>query len=85
MIMPVFVFILWVLHCTKCALIREGIENLGSVKHRNVLPCLGFAECNNLPALVSEWMENGNLIEFLNTNNSVARLEMVRENVLSNN
>ena len=45
------------------------------LKHRNVFPCLGFAEYNNSPALVSEWMENGNLIEFLSTNN-VARLGM---------
>ena len=47
------------------------------LSHRNVLPCLGFAEYNNLPVLVSEWMENRNIIEFLTKNNNADRLEMV--------
>ena len=47
------------------------------LNHRNVLPCLGFAEYNNLPALVSEWMENGNVIKFLTNYENVNRLEMV--------
>ena len=46
------------------------------LSHHNVLPCLGFAEYNNSPALVSEWMENGNVIEFLTKNDNVDRLKM---------
>ena len=47
------------------------------LNHRNVLPCLGFAEYNNSPTLVSEWMENGNVIEFLTNNINTDRLKMV--------
>ena len=57
--------------------VRE-LKIWAALKHRNVLPCLGFAEYNNSPAFVSEWVENGNLIEFLSTNNNADRLEMVR-------
>ena len=52
------------------------------LNHRNVLPCLGFAEYNNLPALVSEWMDNGNVTEFLTKSDNIDRLEMVRTFVL---
>ena len=48
-----------------------------SLKHDNVLPCLGFAEHNNLPALVSEWMENGNIIDYLTKNDDVDRVIVV--------
>ena len=47
------------------------------LNHCNVLPCLGFAEYNSSPALVSEWMENGNVIEFLTNNINADRLKMV--------
>ena len=49
-----------------------------SLQHDNVLSCLGFAEHNDLPALVSEWMENGNVIAYLTKNASVDRVEVVR-------
>ena len=49
-----------------------------SLQHDNVLPCLGFAEHNALPALISEWMENGNVIAYLAKNASVDRVEVVR-------
>ena len=49
-----------------------------SLQHDNVLPCLGFAEHNASPALISEWMENGNVITYLMKNASVDRVEVVR-------
>ena len=49
-----------------------------SLQHDNVLPCLGFAEHNALPALISEWMENGNVIAYLAKNAGVDRVEVVR-------
>ena len=52
------------------------------LKHRNVLPCLVFAEYNNSLVLVSDWMENGNLIQFLSSNADAHRLEMVSKFLL---
>lgn len=48
-----------------------------NLNHDNVLPCLGFAEHNNLPALVSEWMENGNVIDYLAKNRDIDRVIVV--------
>ena len=48
-----------------------------NIEHDNVLQCLGFMEYNGFPALVSEWMENGNLIQFLSNNANANQLKMV--------
>ena len=45
-----------------------------------MLPLLGFAfdRDTGYPMLVSEWMENGNVIAYLAKNASVDRVEVVR-------
>ena len=48
-----------------------------------MLPWIGFAEIKGQPALVREWTENGNLIEFLANYDDVDRLKMVRIFALS--
>ena len=50
-----------------------------SLQHDNVLPCLGFAEHNALPALISEWMENGNALDYVKKHgDGVDRRDLVR-------
>lgn len=41
-----------------------------------MLRFLGFAEFNNRPAFISDWMVNGTLIEFLVKNDNADRLNM---------
>ena len=49
------------------------------LKHDNVLPCLGFALVDGIPALVSYWMENGTLTDFLSQNKHAHILLLVRK------
>lgn len=48
-----------------------------NLNHPNILPCLGFAVDGNSPRLVSQWMENGNLIQYLEKNPGTNRMDMV--------
>ena len=48
------------------------------LEHENILPLFGITLIDGVPSTVSEWMENGNVIEFLTKNDNVDRLEMVR-------
>ena len=45
--------------------------------HLNVLPLLGVTMIENRLVMVSEWMENGNVIEFVKANDNVDRLGLV--------
>ena len=47
------------------------------LEHDNVLPCLGFALVDGIPALVSYWMENGTLTDFLSQNKDADILSLV--------
>ena len=47
------------------------------VKHRNVLPFLGFAVIDNTICFISKWMENGAMREYLAKNPDASRLELV--------
>jgi len=46
--------------------------------HPNVLPLLGATMNNNQFMMVSEWMENGNINEFIKAHVDVDRFELVR-------
>ena len=48
-----------------------------NLSHANILPCLGFAKYESNPALISEWVENGSLPQYLNENTRANKLEMV--------
>ena len=48
-----------------------------ALHHSNVLPLLGVTMAHNRFVMVSEWMRNGNIIDFLR-NRDADRLELVR-------
>jgi len=48
-----------------------------TLHHPNVLPLLGVAVTWNQFALVSEWMENGNINVFVKAHPGVNQLELV--------
>ena len=59
------------------AFVRE-LSIWAGLHHENILPLIGMAIFDGVPVLVSEWMENGNLVQFLSANINADRLEMVR-------
>ena len=48
-----------------------------TLSHPNVLPLLGVTMNNSQFVMVSEWMENGNINEFIKAHVDVNRLELV--------
>ena len=46
--------------------------------HPNVLPLIGVTMTDNRLAMVTEWMVNGNINEFVKANKDVDRLRLVR-------
>jgi len=56
---------------------REGIT-WKHLRHPNILPLLGVTLNKHRFALVSEWMEHGNINEFVKRNRDMNRTELVR-------
>ena len=48
-----------------------------TLRHPNVLPLLGVTLGERLFARVSEWMVNGNIIEFVEAHRNANRFELV--------
>jgi serine/threonine protein kinase len=48
-----------------------------TLDHPNVLPLLGVTTSNNQFAMVSEWMVNGNINEYVKEHRDVNRFELV--------
>ena len=48
-----------------------------TLHHPNVLPLLGVTMGDNHFAMVSEWMPNGNIKEFVKVNRDVNRFNLV--------
>lgn len=48
-----------------------------SLDHQNVLPLLGATMSDKNFTMISEWMENGNVNEFIKKHKSVNRFELV--------
>jgi serine/threonine protein kinase len=48
-----------------------------SLRHPNVLPLLGVTMSGKVFAMVSEWMANGNINEFVKAHGDVNRFELV--------
>ena len=48
-----------------------------SLQHPNVLPLIGVSMSESHFAMVSEWMENGSISDFLKKNPDANRLELV--------
>ena len=48
-----------------------------SLRHQNILPLLGVAASNNQFAMVSEWMTNGNISEFVRSHREANRFKLV--------
>jgi len=48
-----------------------------TLRHQNVLPLLGVTMDTYHFAMVSEWMKDGNINEFIKVNRDVNRFELV--------
>ncbi|KAI5116311.1 hypothetical protein M0805_009155 [Coniferiporia weirii] len=47
-------------------LIAKEIKTWSKLAHRNIVPLFGFIICENgFPALVSEWMDNGSVLQYV--------------------
>ena len=46
--------------------------------HENVLPLIGVVAIDGMPALISEWMTNGTMNDYLEENEDADILELVR-------
>jgi len=55
---------------------REGVV-WRHFRHPNILPLIGVTVSNHRFAMVSAWMENGNINEFVGENQHVNRIELV--------
>jgi serine/threonine protein kinase len=55
---------------------REGVA-WKHLQHPNILPLLGVTVSEQRFAMVSEWMENGNINEFVEKDKYVNRTELV--------
>jgi len=49
-----------------------------SLDHKNVLPLLGVTMSDNNLIMISEWMVNGNINEFVTAHGSVNRFGLVK-------
>ena len=56
---------------------REGVA-WKHLRHPNILPLFGVTISRQKFAMVSEWMENGNINQFIETEPHVNRLVLVR-------
>ena len=56
---------------------REGVA-WRHLRHPNILPLLGVTLNEQRFALVSEWMDHGNINEFIKRDKHVNRVELVR-------
>jgi serine/threonine protein kinase len=56
---------------------REGVA-WKHLRHPNILPLLGVTISGTRFAMVSKWMENGNINEFVEKNRHANRIELVR-------
>jgi len=56
---------------------REGVA-WKHLRHPNILPLIGVTVSNQRFAMVSMWMENGNINEFVERDRHVNRIELVR-------
>jgi serine/threonine protein kinase len=61
---------------------REGVA-WKHLRHPNVLPLLGVTVSEHRFAMVSEWMENGNINEFVGKYRHVNRIMLVRHPSIS--
>ena len=57
--------------------------NWKTLQHPNVLPLLGVTMYDVHFAMISEWMSNGNINEFIEVNRDKNRFELVRSILLS--
>jgi len=59
---------------------REGVA-WKHLRHPNILPLLGVTVGEHRFALVSEWIENGNINEFIERDRHGNRAELVRSHL----
>ena len=61
---------------------REGVA-WKHLRHPNILPLLGVSLNEHRFALISEWMENGNINEFIKEDHQMNRTKLVRCHLIS--
>ena len=54
-----------------------------TLRHKNVLPLLGVTMGDKDFAMISEWMVNGSVTEFIQTNPEADRFELVGHTTVS--
>jgi len=54
-----------------------------TLRHPNILPLIGVMMSKTQFAMASDWMENGNINEFLKTHPAANRLELVGSQCLT--
>jgi serine/threonine protein kinase len=52
------------------------------LRHPNVLPLLGVTVSDRRFAMVSRWMEHGNINEFIEKDKNINRTELVRRSLI---
>ena len=62
--------------CVSQRFCREVVGWM-TLRHPNILPLLGVTMSGNRLVMVSEWMEKGNIKEFVSTNPNADRLGLV--------
>jgi len=61
--------------------LRQEIKVWARLQHEHILPLLGFVRDftrSHVPSLVSPWMDNGTLVDFLKRSNALTRYERFR-------
>ena len=61
---------------------REGVV-WKHLRHSNVLPMLGVTVSEHRFAMISEWMENGDINEFIRKGKHVNRTKLVRRPLIT--
>jgi len=56
----------------------KEVVTWNALQHPNVLPLIGATISETVFAMISEWMPNGNINEFLKTHPDADRLGLVR-------
>lgn len=64
---------------TPLQVIAKELYIWSRLEHRHILPIIGFTFGGDekFPSLITDWMENGTIIEYLNKHPEVSNLEMV--------
>ncbi|KAL5498961.1 hypothetical protein ACEPAH_1479 [Sanghuangporus vaninii] len=58
-------------------LLRKELSVWSKLRHANILPLLGFVKEGDYPSVISEWMENGTVKQYMKSNPSVDPVPLI--------